>query len=60
MIISSFSIPKTVYVLDYREFRVLLREDPNSIFSPNVEIENTDGPIHYDVSRVYSGILEGN
>lgn len=43
-----------------REFRVVLREDPNSIFSPNVEIENTIGPVDYDVSRVYSGTLEGN
>lgn len=43
-----------------REFRVVLREDPNSIFSPNVQIENTIGPVDYDVSRVYSGTLEGN
>jgi hypothetical protein len=37
----------------------LLREDPHSVFSPDVQIENTDGPLHYDVSRIYSGVLEG-
>lgn len=42
-----------------RHFRVILREDPNSIFSPNVQIENTLGPIHYDTTRVYTGTLEG-
>lgn len=47
-------------VFMFREFRVILREDPDSIFSPNVEIENTDGPIKYDVSRIYSGTLEGD
>lgn len=44
----------------FRHFRVSLREDPDSIFSPNVEFENTLGPIRYDVSRVYTGTLEGN
>lgn len=37
----------------------MLQEDPSSIFAPNVHIENTVGPIHYDVSRIYSGMLEG-
>ncbi|XP_055696634.1 uncharacterized protein LOC129797822 [Lutzomyia longipalpis] len=41
-----------------REFRLLLHEDPQSIFSPNVEIENTLGPLDFDVSRIYSGTLE--
>lgn len=43
----------------FREFRVVLQEDPSSIFAPNVHIESTVGPIHYDVSRIYSGMLEG-
>lgn len=38
---------------------MVLREDPSSIFSPDVEIENTLGPLSYDVSRVYTGTLEG-
>ncbi|XP_059610319.1 uncharacterized protein LOC132257444 [Phlebotomus argentipes] len=41
-----------------REFRLLLHEDPQSVFSPNVEIENTLGPLDFDVSRIYSGTLE--
>lgn len=44
---------------EFREFRIVLHEDPSSIFAPNVHIENTVGPIHYDVSRIYSGMLEG-
>lgn len=43
----------------FRQFNVVLREDPSSIFSPDVQIENTLGPLNYDVSRVYSGTLEG-
>lgn len=38
---------------------MVLREDPSSIFSPDVQIENTLGPLSYDVSRVYTGTLEG-
>lgn len=37
----------------------MLREDPRSIFSQDVEIENTAGPVAYDVSRVVTGTLEG-
>lgn len=37
----------------------MLREDPRSIFSPDVEIENTLGPLAYDVSRVFTGTLAG-
>lgn len=46
-------------VNQFREFRIVLHEDPSSIFVPNVQIENTMGPVHYDISRIYSGILEG-
>lgn len=42
-----------------RQFNVVLREDPSSIFSSDVQIENTLGPLAYDVSRVYTGTLEG-
>lgn len=43
----------------FRQFNVVLKEDPASVFSPEVEIENTLGPVVYDVSRVYTGTLEG-
>lgn len=36
-----------------------LREDPSSVFSSDVVIEGTNGPIDFDLSRVYSGKLEG-
>lgn len=42
-----------------RQFNVVLREDPFSVFSSDVQIENTLGPLDYDVSRVYTGTLEG-
>ncbi|XP_063704128.1 uncharacterized protein LOC134833659 [Culicoides brevitarsis] len=41
-----------------REFRLLLRENPSSIFASDVLIENTEGPLDFDVSRVYTGYLE--
>ncbi|XP_037910075.1 disintegrin and metalloproteinase domain-containing protein 10 isoform X2 [Hermetia illucens] len=41
-----------------REFRLVLRQNPISVFSPDVEIENTLGPVDYDVTRVYTGSLE--
>lgn len=43
----------------HREFRVELREDPSSVFASDILIENSDGPIDYDLSRVYTGKLEG-
>ena len=43
----------------FREFRVELREDPSSVFAADIVIENSNGPIDYDLSRVYTGKLEG-
>uniref|UniRef100_A0A2M4B8E9 ADAM10 endopeptidase n=2 Tax=Anopheles marajoara TaxID=58244 RepID=A0A2M4B8E9_9DIPT len=43
-----------------REFRLVLREDPRSVFARDVEIENTDGPMDFDVSRIYTGTVEGD
>lgn len=42
-----------------RDFRLVLREDPSSIYVRDVEIENTEGPVDFDLSRVYTGIVEG-
>ncbi|XP_058981264.1 uncharacterized protein LOC101900641 [Musca domestica] len=41
-----------------REFRLVLRQDPLSVFASDVHIESTDGPMDYDISRVYTGSLE--
>uniref|UniRef100_A0A182QZF1 Uncharacterized protein n=1 Tax=Anopheles farauti TaxID=69004 RepID=A0A182QZF1_9DIPT len=41
-----------------REFRLVLREDPRSVFSQDVQIENTEGPMDYDLSRIYTGMVE--
>ncbi|XP_062125187.1 uncharacterized protein LOC133838198 isoform X1 [Drosophila sulfurigaster albostrigata] len=41
-----------------RDFLLVLRQQPNSVFANDVEIENTLGPIDYDVSRIYTGTLE--
>lgn len=41
-----------------RDFRLVLRQQPHSVFAHDVEIENTLGPIDYDVSRIYTGSLE--
>ncbi|XP_064536171.1 uncharacterized protein Kul isoform X1 [Drosophila montana] len=41
-----------------RDFLLVLRQQPNSVFAHDVEIENTLGPIDYDVSRIYTGSLE--
>uniref|UniRef100_A0A182UT54 Uncharacterized protein n=1 Tax=Anopheles merus TaxID=30066 RepID=A0A182UT54_ANOME len=41
-----------------REFRLVLREDPRSVFSRDVQIENTEGPLDYDLSRIYTGTVE--
>lgn len=43
----------------YRDFKIELREDPSSIFSSDIIIENTNGPVDYDLSRIYTGKLEG-
>lgn len=48
-----------IYMFISRQFNVVLREDPFSVFSSDVQIENTLGPLDYDVSRVYTGTLEG-
>lgn len=36
-----------------------LREDPSSVFASDIVIENSNGPVDYDLSRVYTGKLEG-
>lgn len=36
-----------------------MREDPTSVFASGIVIENSDGPLDFDVSRVYTGKLEG-
>lgn len=36
-----------------------LREDPSSVFASDIVIENSNGPIDFDLSRVYTGKLEG-
>ncbi|XP_053679448.1 uncharacterized protein LOC128730426 [Anopheles nili] len=41
-----------------RDFRLVLREDPRSVFSRDVQIENTEGPMDYDLSRIYTGTVE--
>ncbi|KAL1403043.1 hypothetical protein pipiens_000928, partial [Culex pipiens pipiens] len=41
-----------------RDFRLVLREDPTSVYAQNVQIENTEGPVDYDLSRVYTGVVE--
>lgn len=42
-----------------REFRLVLRQNPLSVFATDVHIENTDGPVDYDITRIYTGTLEG-
>lgn len=48
-----------IFCLSSREFRLVLRQDPLSVFSSDVVIENSDGPMDYDISRIYTGSLEG-
>ncbi|XP_055587566.1 disintegrin and metalloproteinase domain-containing protein 10 isoform X2 [Uranotaenia lowii] len=43
-----------------REFRLLLREDPSSIYARDVQIETNDGPKDFDLSRVYTGSIDGD
>ncbi|KAI9584737.1 hypothetical protein GQX74_006632 [Glossina fuscipes] len=42
----------------HKEFRLILRQDPLSVFANDVRIETTEGPMDYDISRVYTGSLE--
>lgn len=58
---SNYQTTVTYFFLIYcREFSLLLREDPTSVFATDMQIENSEGPVDYDISRVYSGKLEGN
>ncbi|CAD6993548.1 unnamed protein product [Ceratitis capitata] len=41
-----------------REFRMILHQNPLSVFAGDVEIESTHGPVEYDISRIYTGSLE--
>lgn len=47
-----------ILLFTHRDFLLVLRQQPNSVFANDVEIENTLGPIDYDVSRIYTGSLE--
>ncbi|XP_058811715.1 uncharacterized protein LOC131676591 [Topomyia yanbarensis] len=42
-----------------RDFRLVLHEDPASIYARDVQIVNTEGPVDFDLSRVYTGVVEG-
>ena len=53
-----FTSSSFIFVI-FREFHIELREDPSSVFAPNILIENSDGPLDFDISRVYSGKLKG-
>lgn len=46
-----------ILLFTHRDFLLVLRQQPNSVFANDVEIENTLGPIDYDVSRIYTGSL---
>lgn len=37
----------------------MLRQDPLSVFTSDVQIETNEGPMDYDISRIYTGSLEG-
>ncbi|XP_058455167.1 uncharacterized protein LOC131432715 [Malaya genurostris] len=41
-----------------RDFKLVLREDPGSIYARDVQILNTEGPVDFDLSRVYTGVVE--
>lgn len=53
------NIARFIIFIHCREFKVVLHEDPHSIFAPDIEVENTLGPFSYDLSRIYTGKLEG-
>ncbi|KAL5283829.1 hypothetical protein ACFFRR_006237 [Megaselia abdita] len=41
-----------------KHFRMILHQNPLSVFAPDVEIENTEGPLDFDITRIYTGSLE--
>lgn len=47
----------TIKVHD-REFHIKMKEDPTSVFASDFLIEDSNGPIDYDISRVYTGHLK--
>lgn len=60
--INVLNLSKYVYlffILNFRTFNVLLKEDPSSVYASDVKIETTEGPLDFDLSRVYTGVLEG-
>ncbi|XP_068631051.1 uncharacterized protein [Battus philenor] len=41
-----------------REFRLVLRPDPSSVFAEDVQFHSSAGPVNYNTAQVYSGKLE--
>ncbi|XP_072939762.1 uncharacterized protein [Epargyreus clarus] len=41
-----------------REFRLVLRPDPSSVFADGVQFHSSAGPLIYNTAQVYSGKLE--
>ncbi|XP_013164878.1 PREDICTED: uncharacterized protein LOC106115840 [Papilio xuthus] len=41
-----------------REFRLILRPDPSSVFAEDVQFHSSAGPLQYNTAQVYSGKLE--
>lgn len=43
-----------------REFKLVLRPDPSSVFADGVQFDTTNGQLDYNTAHVYSGKLEGD
>ncbi|XP_075971425.1 uncharacterized protein LOC142973520 [Anticarsia gemmatalis] len=43
-----------------REFKLVLRPDPSSVFADGVQFHTTAGQLDYNTAHVYSGKLEGD
>ncbi|GBP39483.1 hypothetical protein EVAR_23834_1 [Eumeta japonica] len=45
-------------LLLYREFNLVLRPDPRSVFAEGAQFHSTRGRMRYDTAHVYTGTLE--
>lgn len=41
-----------------REFKLILRPDPSSVFTEDAQFHSTNGPVRFNTAQIYSGKLE--
>ena len=52
-------LPHSLFLISSRLFKIRLRRSASELFTEDVRLENTNGPISYSMDNIYQGEMEG-